>query len=195
MKHKLLRLMLLSGGFALGSMFSLPAAAAAAATPAMLSSTCNGCHGTNGNSAGLSNPSIAGLDAGYFESTMKQFKSGERPSSIMGRLAKGYDDAQLKAMGEFFAAKKLVAAKQPSDATKAKQGKKLHDKSCKMCHANGGKSGANGLMAGQWKDYLQVTFAEFRSGKRKGPEMMTKSLTNMSEADIAALIDYYASQQ
>lgn len=193
MKKKLWRLALFAGGVALAQ--ALPAWAATAATPAMLSNTCNGCHGTDGNSAGLSNPTIAGLNADYFEAAMKQFKSNERPSSIMGRLAKGYSDEQLKAMAGFFAAKKFVAAKQPFDAGKAKQGKELHDKSCKMCHANGGKSGANGALAGQWKDYLHVTFAEYRTGKRKGPEMMTKTLTSMSEADIEALINYYASQQ
>lgn len=193
MKKNLWRLALFAGGVALTS--SMPAWATTAATPAMLSNTCNGCHGTDGNSAGLSNPTIAGLNASYFEAAMKQFKSSERPSSIMGRLAKGYSDEQLKAMADFFAAKKFVAAKQSFDAGKAKQGKELHDKSCKMCHANGGKSGANGALAGQWKDYLHVTFVEYRTGKRKGPEMMTKTLTSMSEADIEALINYYASQQ
>ena len=135
MKQKLLRLALLAGGLA----FGLPAFAAGVATPAMLSSSCNACHGTDGNSAGLSNPTIAGFGADYLETAMKQFKSGERPSSVMGRLAKGYDEAQLKAMADFFASKKFVAAKQAFDATKAKQGAKLHDKSCKMCHGNGGK--------------------------------------------------------
>ena len=196
MKQKLSRLTLLAAGIALSLSASLPASAATvAATPAMLSNTCNGCHGTDGSSAGLSNPSIAGLGADYFVTTMKQFQSGERPSSIMGRLAKGYSDEQLKTMGAFFAAKKFVAAKQPFDAGKAKAGKELHDKSCKMCHANGGKAGANGALAGQWKEALQVTFAEYRGGKRKGPEMMTKTLTGMSDANIDALINYYASQQ
>ncbi|MCX7180027.1 MAG: c-type cytochrome [Proteobacteria bacterium] len=191
MKQKLLRLALLAGGLA----FGLPAFAAGVATPAMLSSSCNACHGTDGNSAGLSNPTIAGFGADYLETAMKQFKSGERPSSVMGRLAKGYDEAQLKAMADFFASKKFVAAKQAFDATKAKQGAKLHDKSCKMCHGNGGKLGVNGVLAGQWRDYLGVTLAEYRSGKRKAPEMMAKALTSMSEADLAALTDYYASQQ
>ena len=195
MKQELWRLALFAGGVTLGASFGLPAAAASPATPAMLSNICNACHGTDGNSAGASNPSIAGFNAAYFEAAMKQFKSGERPSSIMGRLAKGYDDAQLKAMAEFFAAKKFVAAKQPFDADKATKGKELHDKSCKMCHANGGKSGAFGVLAGQWKDYLHITFAEFRAGKRKGPESMTKALTSMSEADVEALTNYYASQQ
>ena len=193
MKNKLWFLALFAGGIALAQ--ALPSWAATAATPAMLSNTCSGCHGTDGNSAGLSNPTIAGVNAHYFDTAMKQFKSDERPSSIMGRLAKGYSDGELKAMADFFAAKKFAAAKQSFDAGRAKHGKEVHDKSCNMCHANGGKSGANGALAGQWKDYLQHTFAEYRSGKRKGPEMMTKTLTSMSEAEIEALIHYYASQQ
>ncbi len=193
MKEKIWFYALFAGGVALAS--SLPVLATTAATPAMLSNTCNGCHGTDGNSAGLSNPTIAGLDSNYFDTAMKQFKSGERPSSIMGRLAKGYNDGELKAMADFFAARKFAAARQPFDAGKAGQGKVLHDKNCRMCHADGGKSGANGALAGQWKDYLHVAIAEFLSGNRKGPEMMTKALTKMTEADIEALINYYASQQ
>jgi len=190
MKKKLWGLALFAGGIAFAQ--ALPTWATTASTPAMLSNTCNGCHGTDGNSAGASNPSIAGLSASYFDAAMKQFRSGERPSTIMGRLAKGYSDEQLKAMADFFAAKKLLAAKQSFDAGKAKQGKAVHDKSCKMCHA---KNGANGVLAGQWKEYLQVTLEEFRAGKRKGPDMMTKALTSMSEADVEALINYYASQK
>ncbi|MFA6442169.1 MAG: c-type cytochrome [Sterolibacterium sp.] len=182
-------------GAMLGSSISLTTWATSPASPAMLSHTCNGCHGTDGNSAGLSNPTIAGLDVEYFEIAMTQFKSGERPSSIMGRLAKGYTDEQIKAMAAFFASKKFVAAKQTADSGKAKQGKVLHDKSCEKCHGSGSKAGENGALAGQWKEYLELTFGEFRSGKRKGPDKMKRPLAALSDADIDALINYYVSQK
>ena len=172
------------------------ASALSAATPAMLSNTCNGCHGTDGNSAGMGNPSIAGLSVGYFETAMKQFRSGERPSTIMGRLAKGYSDEQLHAMAEHFAAKKFARAKQTFDAGKAAQGKELHAKRCNACHSQGGaSSGAGGVLAGQWKDYLQLSLDEFRSGKRKAPELMAKRLEGLADAEYDALINYYASQR
>ena len=195
MKQKLWRLALLAGCVVLGSSLSAPLLASPA-TPAMLSNTCNGCHGTDGSSAGTSNPTIAGLTADYFETAMKQFRSGERPSTIMGRLAKGYSDEQLKAMADHFAAKKFVRAKQAFDAGKAAAGKELHAKRCNMCHAQGGAhSGAGGVLAGQWKEYLQIAFAEYRAGKRKAPELMAKRMEGLSDADFDALINYYASQQ
>jgi hypothetical protein len=38
---------------------------------------------------------------------MKKFKSGERPSTVMGRLAKGYSDAEVDGDGRFFSKQKL----------------------------------------------------------------------------------------
>ena len=79
---------------------ALPAAASAAPpTPAMLSNACAGCHGTNGGSAGMSLPSLSNQSKAAIVEAMKKFKSGERPSTIMGRLAKGYSDADFDAMG------------------------------------------------------------------------------------------------
>ncbi len=74
-------------------------------TNAMIGNTCAGCHGPDGKSVGAA-PSLAGLDAAYLESAMHAFKKGERPSTIMGRLAKAYSDADIKAMSAYFASKK-----------------------------------------------------------------------------------------
>ena len=73
------------------------------ATPsgAMLGNTCAGCHGTNGVSVG-SAPSLKGLPPDYIVTAMKAFRSGERPSTIMGRIAKGYNDEEIAAMAKFF---------------------------------------------------------------------------------------------
>lgn len=34
---------------------------------------------------------------------MREFKSGARPATVMGRIAKGFDDAEIDAMAEWFA--------------------------------------------------------------------------------------------
>jgi sulfide dehydrogenase cytochrome subunit len=191
MKQKLLSLALLAGGFAVSSSLW-----AASATPEMLSFTCNGCHGTGGNSAGLSNPSIAGLPVKYFENAMKEFKSGTRPSTIMGRLAKGYSDEETKAMAEYFAAQKIVRARQTVDPAKVAQGKALHQKLCEVCHRKDGREpGEGGVLAGQWKEYLQVALDEYRSGKRTLPKFMGQITAGLSGADVEALAQFYASQQ
>ncbi len=62
--------------------------------------TCFGCHGYNGVSTGAA-PSLKGHKG--VAAAMKSFKSGKRPASIMNRIAKGYSDSDLDAVGKFFA--------------------------------------------------------------------------------------------
>ena len=88
------------------SAFALSAAAHATDVHTRtIASTCFACHGNNGVSNGAI-PSIAGLDKEYFVKTMKDFKSGARPASIMKRHAAGYTDAEFVAMGDYFASLK-----------------------------------------------------------------------------------------
>jgi hypothetical protein len=79
------KLALAAGAWAISA-----AALAAPPSAAMLSNACAGCHGTHGASAGPSMPTLAGQDKDAIVESMKDFKSGKRPSTIMGRLAKGY---------------------------------------------------------------------------------------------------------
>ncbi len=68
----------------------------------ILSNTCAGCHGPNGISHGPLTPSIAGLSKEYILESMHDFASGKRPSTVMQRIAKGYSDADIKAVAEYF---------------------------------------------------------------------------------------------
>ena len=70
-----------------------------------LSASCAGCHGTNGHSVG-GTPVLAGLDKALFVASMKDFKSGARPSTVMQNHAKGYSDEEFEKMADFFAAQK-----------------------------------------------------------------------------------------
>ena len=79
-----------------------------------LSAACFTCHGTGGNSVGGVPPSLAGRDAGELFQAMKDFQSGKRPATIMHQQAKGYNDAQLKAIAAHIATLKPAAARTPS---------------------------------------------------------------------------------
>ncbi len=70
---------------------------------AMLSNSCAGCHGTDGNSPGEI-PSIAGKSVLYIEKALLEFRSGERPGTVMGRHTKGYTEEEIRLIAEFFAA-------------------------------------------------------------------------------------------
>lgn len=78
-----------------------PAPAAVVATsPRYLAANCANCHGTNGNAA--AGFVLAGLKKDYIVEQMAAFKSGKRQATIMHQIAKGYSDAQIVAMADYF---------------------------------------------------------------------------------------------
>ncbi len=67
----------------------------------MLSYTCAGCHGTDGISPG-SIPSIGCKSADVIEKALKEYRSGKRFSTVMGRHVKGYTDQEIQLIAGFF---------------------------------------------------------------------------------------------
>ena len=170
-------------------------AQAAPPSPAMLSNACAGCHGTNGGSAGLTMPSLASQSKTAIVDAMKKFKSGERPSTVMGRLAKGYTDADFDAMAEFFSKQKFHPTTQTVDAAKVKRGAELQEANCSRCHLEDGKEGKDDtpVMASQWLTYMQMQMDLYQSGARKMPEKMAEKVKPLSKQDLEALLHFYAS--
>ncbi len=214
MRRGVLRAALLTAALGFGA-----AASAEMASPGLLASTCIGCHGVDGVSQGPAIPSIAGMSELYFVNAMLAYKYGEdrekiaaaaralgmdvedvdalkRPATIMDRIAKGYSDEAIGAMAAYYAAKPLQPAKQQADATLAAQGRSVHREACEKCHEDGGRkeSDGAGILAGQWKPYLQHALMDFAGGRRDMPKDMREKLENLSERDVDALIHFYASQ-
>ena len=69
---------------------------------AILANNCFTCHGPGGRSPGEI-PSLSQLSAADLATAVKQFRSGERASTVMGRLAKGYSDADIEAIATYIA--------------------------------------------------------------------------------------------
>lgn len=67
-----------------------------------MGNNCFACHGPGGKSPG-SIPSLNGKSADAIVKTMNDFKSGARPSTVMGRHAKGYTDAEIAAIANYIA--------------------------------------------------------------------------------------------
>jgi len=73
--------------------------------PASVSAhSCAACHGTNGQLGDEYFKPLAGMPVQQFVRTMTDFREGRRPATLMGHVAKGFTDADLQGMGEFFAA-------------------------------------------------------------------------------------------
>jgi cytochrome c553 len=107
-------LTLLLSGFIIGSAFAqTPAPPPAFAAPDLtaggvrsLAANCAACHGTNGNSAGGAYPGLAGMNREYFLIQVKAFREGKREATVMHQLSKGYSDAEMAALADYFAAQK-----------------------------------------------------------------------------------------
>lgn len=81
-----------------------------------LAASCAACHGSNGNSLGIS-PVLAGLDATYFSTQMRAFKSGERPATVMHHHAKGLNTEEIELLALYFSKQKRLANISPKPQT------------------------------------------------------------------------------
>lgn len=72
----------------------------------VMAHSCAACHGTNGQLGDEFFKPLAGMPVQQFVRTMTDFREGQRPATLMGHVARGFTDADLQAMGEFFAAVK-----------------------------------------------------------------------------------------
>ncbi len=193
MRDTIIKSTLLVATLALGSYVQ------AAPSGQMLGNTCAGCHGTNGASTGNAIPSIAGLSETYMIETMNAYKSDERSSSIMGRIAKGYTEEDFENMAGFFAEQEPHKnLNQSFDVAKANAGQALHEKYCDKCHTEGGTVADDdaGQLSGNAKLFTQYSLADFHDESRDMEKKMAKKMKRMLKRDSDAfdkLVNYYAS--
>ena len=72
-----------------------------------LAATCANCHGTNGNAVkGSGMDALAGMEKAKILQKLADYKSGDKPASIMHQISKGYTEAQLDLIAGYFAGQK-----------------------------------------------------------------------------------------
>lgn len=81
----------------------LVAGIANAAEPPTGASSCSGCHPASGKIE-TPVPPIRGRNPNDIVAAMQAFRSGERPSTVMGRIAKGFSDDETRAIAAWLAA-------------------------------------------------------------------------------------------
>lgn len=82
------------------------ASGTAAANGQRLYASCAACHGTNGAGAGNALPVLAGQPKDALAASMRAFKTGARPATIMHQISKGYTDEQIEAIAAYLAKQK-----------------------------------------------------------------------------------------
>ena len=69
---------------------------------AALAHTCVTCHGPEGRSQGAI-PSLTTLSSADIMTALQAFRAETRPSTVMHRIARGLDDADITAVATYFA--------------------------------------------------------------------------------------------
>jgi sulfide dehydrogenase cytochrome subunit len=86
------------------------AVAATISPGARLAATCAACHGTDGATKNAPNfaalPALAGQPRENLAASLRAYKAGVRPATIMTQIAKGYTDEQIDLLAAYFAARK-----------------------------------------------------------------------------------------
>ncbi len=84
-----------------------------ASSPAMadggrLYAACAACHGTNGAGQGTALPVLAGQPRTQLVASMRAFRDGTRPSTIMQQIAKGFTEAEIDEISAFLERQKAA---------------------------------------------------------------------------------------
>jgi len=93
-----------------GAVLLCATAASAQTAPAplatrALAATCANCHGTEGRPVeGEAMPRLAGQPREALSASLRAFRDGSRPATVMHQLAKGYSNEEIDALAAYFAA-------------------------------------------------------------------------------------------
>ena len=172
---------------------------------------CNGCHGDDGVSQWTDVPTIAGVPEFVHSDALYIFRDEARPCSeskyrqgdtskaatTMCAVTADLSDDQIDEIAAYYAGLPFVAAKQDFDAALAEAGKAVHEAQCDRCHSEGGSNPDDeaGILAGNLMGYLEAQLADYRAGEREQPAKMEEKVNALSDDDVKALVNYYASQQ
>jgi cytochrome c553 len=175
-----------------------------------LAGVCAGCHGVDGNSTIATQPNLAGMGWQYTARQLKHFKTGQRDNAVMKTFAASLSDADMKALGAYYATQKArsVGAKDMALAKTAETLYRAGDAArdvpaCAGCHSPSGAGipGQYPRIGGQHAEYTLAQLTAFKSGARgkatkedshPNGRMMMAIAAKLSDAEIKALAEYAA---
>jgi cytochrome c553 len=80
----------------------IAAAVPVSAEPPAGAAACSGCHPASTRVASPV-PRLAGLDRTVIVKAMQDFRSGQRPATVMDRISKGFTDEEIQAIAAWYA--------------------------------------------------------------------------------------------
>lgn len=156
---------------------------------------CTACHSAAGVPVQKEIAVISGQQLGYLFIELRDFKSGVRKNDTMSPIVQGLDQSDLLPLATYFSQKTWLDLQQPQAAANVAAQAQRVDAAvvCTSCHQEGFKgAGTQPRLAGQSRDYLAKTMADFRTGARANNPTMTAFMKGISESDITALASYLA---
>jgi cytochrome c553 len=185
----------------LRSVILLGLALGAGARPAVADSiaekaeVCAGCHGADGKPVDKTIPVIWGQLTGYIYIQLRDFKRGDRKSEIMQPIASAFERDDMLAIAEYFSQKKwpdLGQPRAPKDVSK-KATDAEHSVGCTGCHLEQFQgTSTTPRLAGQSREYLAKTIADFRTRARGNNPGMSDLMIATPENDLTALAEFLA---
>lgn len=180
-----------------------------AAGKTVATQVCAACHGADGNSTIAVNPKLAGQHPEYLYKQLLNFRSkdgkpAERVNAIMGALASGLSEADMRNVAAYYASQTQTPEKAKGDRESIELGQKLWRggdqtkglPACAGCHgpAGAGMPAQYPRIAGQHAEYTESQLKYFRVAERANDpaKMMRMIAVKMTDAEIKAVSDYAA---
>jgi cytochrome c553 len=154
---------------------------------------CAVCHGADGKPADKTIPVIWGQQAGYIYIELRDFKRGDRKSDIMQPIASSMERDDMQAIAEYLAQKPWPDLAQPRASKDVADRASNANRSigCTGCHLDHFQGdGTVPRLAGQSREYLTKTIADFRSRARGNNPGMSDLMLATALDDLAALEEY-----
>ena len=158
---------------------------------------CAACHGEDGNSRIENVPSLAGQPEFLVMNQLFLMREGVRRIDAMAPFVRELKDDELQGLASHYSKLAPKPSGEAIDAALAKRGAVLSTSlRCASCHLPS-LAGQEQMprLAKQRLDYLIHSLREFRDNKRSGADtMMSATVLGVSDADLAALAHFAASQ-
>lgn len=168
---------------------------------------CSSCHGTAGAAVSDAIPSIGGQHKDFLKNSMMDMKpmvvdgkdqAPKRYSTLMKIFLKGYSEAEIEAMADWYSSRPWVPTSYPLNQDLVAKGKASTQlETCTSCHgANGNNVEDTGIprIGGQVPTYIYNALLEYKNGKRmteRAPEM--EFVKEISDEELKALAEYFSS--